>query len=260
MLRFILSLTFALAAPLARAALVHNGYGNGAFAYDNGSLLFLFSDSGGVPAYGQRYAQKFTPAASPAPWLLDAVMLPIGSSPLNLKLSIVEDAGDSPGATEIWSVTNPPQITDSLDNQTLPATGLLDPAISYWLVVETAVPGQNASAYWAGTDPALAGTQASGSHDGGDWSAWSVYGTTAQAAFAVFGHPLATPTTNGIATAVEVYFPTVSGNWYQVQAATDPAATNWLAVGGPIWGDGGVRAYLDSTRGHTQRTYRVVTE
>lgn len=60
-----------------------------------------------------------------------------------------------------------------------------------------------------------------------------------------------------IHTAVEVTWPTVIGSRYQIQFSEDNQI--WLNAGDPLDGTGGILSWLDRTRGHSRRFYRIAT-
>lgn len=57
--------------------------------------------------------------------------------------------------------------------------------------------------------------------------------------------------------AVELVWFAASGTTYQVQSTTDLASTNWLNVGYPFTSDNTTNSVLYSTRGTTNKYYRL---
>ena len=58
--------------------------------------------------------------------------------------------------------------------------------------------------------------------------------------------------------AVEIAFPTVNGEVYQVQVASSLAPATWTSFGAPIAGDGTEHSVFDKTRDREKRFYRIV--
>jgi hypothetical protein len=64
----------------------------------------------------------------------------------------------------------------------------------------------------------------------------------------------------GIHKAVEITFPSESMVYYQLQCTSDLNSDNWINLGAPMQGNGGVMSAFDSTRGSDQRFYRVTKQ
>ncbi len=264
MKRLIILIAAGLAVGSAPAqTLIYNGYNNPNYAYNSNAFFSMYaSPSIGFDPAAQRIAFRFTAAASSVPWVLRNVRLPIRTgNASDVYMAIVTDAVGAPGTSIIWQVTAPSGVNATLANRDVAASGLLDPGASYWLMVGNAIPASDNVINWFIATPSLAGTLARSAYNGGTWGSWSIFASSDLGAFAIFADPIATPTTNAIATAVEVFFPTVSGSVYQVQYQNAMGDTNtWYNLGPPILGDGGERAVFDSSRGQTQRYYRVLTQ
>ena len=65
---------------------------------------------------------------------------------------------------------------------------------------------------------------------------------------------------NRLRHALEIPFWTGSPlNMYQVQYALSWPATNWIDLGTPVRGSGGLHRVFDGIRNDTERYYRVIT-
>jgi hypothetical protein len=64
--------------------------------------------------------------------------------------------------------------------------------------------------------------------------------------------------TINIAPAVEIWWPSVAGQLYQVQWASELAPTVWSDLGPPVEGNGTTNSVFDTTRHSEKRFYRVV--
>ena len=68
------------------------------------------------------------------------------------------------------------------------------------------------------------------------------------------------PVEVNIATAVEIYFNSVSNATHQVQMCTNLFSPDWINVGTSIPGDGKEKSVFDSTRSTPSKCYRVLSE
>jgi Concanavalin A-like lectin/glucanases superfamily len=66
------------------------------------------------------------------------------------------------------------------------------------------------------------------------------------------------PEVSALLPAVEVGYATKAGFTYQVQYADEVGSTNWFDLGIPFSGDGSTNYVLQTTRGATNRAYRVI--
>jgi len=72
--------------------------------------------------------------------------------------------------------------------------------------------------------------------------------------------PSASSSAVSIHTAVEIEWSSTSGTTYQVQYSTNLVSTNWFDLGSTVLGDGSTNYVFDSTRGISERFYRVINE
>jgi uncharacterized repeat protein (TIGR03803 family) len=86
----------------------------------------------------------------------------------------------------------------------------------------------------------------------------SGYGSAFRLAFPALVAPHFTSISQA-AGSVSFSWSTVSGQWYQLQAATDLTQTNWSALGNAFAGTNGAAGYSDSPLTNARRFYRVDT-
>lgn len=193
--------------------LLYNGYANETTTYDpGGSVTADYMFIGGKWEGSKRAAQFQAPTGGHH--VVESIGLPIyHNGTLNLRISIVEDDGDAPGTTVLWSVVNPPQVTTVLAHREIPAVALLQPGETYWLVLEPESVVESA-AYWQASSPPFAGREALSMHMSGQWGAWGAMQTPDRAAFQIHGRRLASSILiyNGYSGDEPVYDPSSSGS------------------------------------------------
>jgi hypothetical protein len=243
---------------LAPSVLLYNGYNNTTTNHDSSNGVGIYYETQ-PQLSARRHAAVFT-APEGAHHVVESIGLPIRhNGELNLRISLVEDAGGAPGSTVLWSVENPPQILPDAGHRTIPASAVLQPGSNYWLVLEPASL-EPVFTTWLVSQPPFVGQEALSDYFQGQWWAWSVDTSLDRPAFQIHGRPLPEPADLELHTAVEIRFETVLGSVYLVEAAEAPGSQSWLPLGGPFMGAGGPTSVFHSIRGTPRGTYRVWTE
>lgn len=239
-----------------------------ATSYDSAANTFSQSDytySVGYQSSGpsaQASAMRFTASTFASDWLVTSVTASVDYyiRP-NLSFWIVEDAGNKPGTSVLWQVTNPAQIQLAPASRTFPASCLLKGGTNYWLVYAPAeLSGGDSIGDWYPPTGMATGTTAVAPNYTGLASPWTVINDNfLVAGYRIEGVVVLGPVTNFISPAVEIHFDSVAGNQYQLEYSANAGETNWVPLGEVVTGTGGVLSLFDSTRTVTGRLYRVVT-